>query len=511
MSLKDRVTKRAILWLLIFVGCGVNYMIRANINIAIVAMVQMTTASDETAVASECIDDEFSLTGNYTLNSNITVPGYNVSTENRFDWDEHQQNMVIGGAFWLYWAGQLPGGTLAQYYGTKRVFGYSNLFCCVTTLLVPLFAHTDYRLLVALRVLQGVSIGLSWPSLNRIVSQWIPPDDRSKFMSSYMGGSIGTAVTFPLCGMLIHYLNWQSVFYVTSVIGIAWFVFWWWLVFDSPSQHPTITQKELAYIRSSLGDTVSERKFPIPWRKILTCRPLLIAIVADWGCLWGMYTLLTQAPTYLQNVQGWSVQMLGLVTGVPHIFRLVVGVLVGSWCDHLRGSGKLSVTNVRKLGTFVTNIVQGLFMLGLAFSGCNSVVAAICLTVALSASGAETAGPIATYVDLSPNFGGILMGIANTICVTPGVISAATVGYLTYKNQTTEQWKKVFLIASGALLATGVLHLLTSSAEIQEWNSPPVVERQPKSYREEPEDGEAQQRLTANPERTQLEEIKGKW
>ncbi|XP_049948254.1 sialin-like [Schistocerca serialis cubense] len=183
MSLKDRVTKRAILWLLIFVGCGVNYMIRANINIAIVAMVQMTTASDETAVASECIDDEFSLSGNYTLNSNITVPGYNVSTE-----------------------------------------------------------------------------GLSWPSLNRIVSQWIPPDDRSKFMSSYMGSSIGTAVTFPLCGMLIHYLNWQSVFYVTSVIGIAWFVFWWWLVFDSPAQHPTITQKELAYIRSSLGDSVSERK-----------------------------------------------------------------------------------------------------------------------------------------------------------------------------------------------------------------------------------------------------------
>lgn len=39
-------------------------------------------------------------------------------------------------------------------------------------------------------------------------------------------------------------------------------------------------------------------------------------------------------------------------------------------------------------------------------------------------------------------------------------------------QQTSQQWQKVFWIASGTLLITGIIHLLTSSAKLQEWNTP---------------------------------------
>lgn len=45
---------------------------------------------------------------------------------------------------------------------------------------------------------------------------WIPPVDRSKFMANMMASSLGAAVTMPLCGYLIEYINWESVFYVTG-------------------------------------------------------------------------------------------------------------------------------------------------------------------------------------------------------------------------------------------------------------------------------------------------------
>lgn len=45
---------------------------------------------------------------------------------------------------------------------------------------------------------------------------WIPPVDRSKFMANMMASSLGAAVTMPLCGYLIEYIDWQSVFYVTG-------------------------------------------------------------------------------------------------------------------------------------------------------------------------------------------------------------------------------------------------------------------------------------------------------
>lgn len=47
---------------------------------------------------------------------------------------------------------------------------------------------------------------------------WIPPVDRSKFMANMMASSLGAAITMPVCGFLIEYFNWQSVFYVTGKI-----------------------------------------------------------------------------------------------------------------------------------------------------------------------------------------------------------------------------------------------------------------------------------------------------
>ncbi|XP_046988255.1 sialin-like [Schistocerca americana] len=488
-----------VLWYITFVGCGVNYMIRSNINIAIVAMVKKRP-SDGSAVASECYHSDFNLTGNYSLNESLSqVELIDVDDEIRFDWDEHQQSVVMGAFFWLYWATQVPAGMMAQYFGSKKVFGIGNLMVSITTLLIPLSASLDYRALVTLRAFQGVCGGFCFPSLSYIISRWIPTNERGKFMSAFMGSSVGAALTFPLCGMIIHFLNWQAVFYITGAIGILWFIGWWYLVYDNPVDHPRISESELQHIQNAIGDTISEKKLPIPWFKILTSWPLIVNLLLAWGCIWGMFTILTQAPTYFRNVHGWSVQKVGFFSGLPHVCRTSFAIIVGYVCDHLLSSGKLSVTAVRKLAGFITNILQGIFMLGLAFSGCNSVMATICLTAALTVSGAETSGSLATYIDLSPNFAGVLMGIGNMICVTPGFLSAAVVGALTYKNQSSEQWKKIFLISAGILLPPGFLHLLRSSSEVQEWNFPKSLAKELK-HDISAKDVEAQQRLTSEHE-----------
>jgi hypothetical protein len=43
-------------------------------------------------------------------------------------------------------------------------------------------------------------------------------------------------------------------------------------------------------------------------------------------------------------------------------------------------------------------------MLGLAFSGCNSTAAIAFSTVATAVSGAVSTGPLASFIDISPNF-----------------------------------------------------------------------------------------------------------
>jgi MFS family permease len=73
----------------------------------------------------------------------------------KFDWDEKKQGLILGSFFWLFWTTQVPGGLLAQRYGTKLVFGLTNVIPCLLSFFIPLFARVDYRALVFLRALQG--------------------------------------------------------------------------------------------------------------------------------------------------------------------------------------------------------------------------------------------------------------------------------------------------------------------------------------------------------------------
>ena len=64
----------------------------------------------------------------------------------------------------------------------------------------------------------------------------------------------------PVCGFLIATVGWESVFYVTGVVGLVWSVVWFFVVFDSPAQHPRISQEERQYIESAIGEATSHGK-----------------------------------------------------------------------------------------------------------------------------------------------------------------------------------------------------------------------------------------------------------
>lgn len=74
------------------------------------------------------------------------------------------------------------------------------------------------------------------------------------------GSSIGSALTYPLCGYIIDSFGWEMAFYVCGIIGTIWYIAWYFMVFDSPQQHPRISQKEKDYIVESLGKNVSKKK-----------------------------------------------------------------------------------------------------------------------------------------------------------------------------------------------------------------------------------------------------------
>lgn len=118
-------------------------------------------------------------------------------------------------------------------------------------------------------------------------------------------------------------------------------------------------------------------------------------------------------------------------------------------------------------------ILNGVFVLGLAFSGCHVIYAVAFLTISLMLHGAVSSGALASVVDISPNFAGVSLGINSSFSVLTGFISPRIVGYLTNGRQNSiEPWQHVFEICAAMQLICGVLYLLFSDSSLQKWNKP---------------------------------------
>lgn len=84
------------------------------------------------------------------------VKSLEARTSKKFAWDEKKQGLILGAFFWLHWVTQIPGGILAQKYGTKKVYGLSNFAGALFSFLIPVAAYLGYQCLIVVRVLQGL-------------------------------------------------------------------------------------------------------------------------------------------------------------------------------------------------------------------------------------------------------------------------------------------------------------------------------------------------------------------
>ena len=228
------------------------------------------------------------------------------------------QGLILGSFFYGYVATQIPGGFLAEKYGGKWIYGLGTLCTAILTLLTPLAAEAGAGTFIALRVLEGLGEGVTYPAMHALMAKWAPLQERSRTVSVIAAGAqFGTVVSFPISSVLSANLGWPSVFYFFGVCGLIWFIFWCLLVFNNPAVHPRISSSEKRYIESNI--ILTANAFPggrlptPPIKAMITSLPFWAIMIAHIGQNWGFYTLLTEIPSYLQNIQHFSLQSVSFV------------------------------------------------------------------------------------------------------------------------------------------------------------------------------------------------------
>ncbi|KAK4878517.1 hypothetical protein RN001_011023 [Aquatica leii] len=463
-KLFGQIPARFVLYLLSWSGFLVSFMMRTDINLAIVAMVE-----DPNPFLKNNTDN---VTGNYCYthdsgNDTEEVVNYGGVLK----WSPDVQSYVLASFYWAYIVSQVVGGYATQKFGTKWVFGYSQLLTAVCSLCIPWCSEIHYGLVITLRSLQGFASGLTWPAMYALVGHWIPVPERSRFMSSFQGFAIGIGITYPLCGFLIAHFGWRSVFYTTGSIGVTWCIIWYLLAFDSPETHPRISLSEQKYIKENTMHTyATSRNQTVPWGKILRSMPAWSIGITTFGRIWVHYTFIIPGPKYMKNILGFSIEKNGLLSGAPFVCSYVASVFFCYMADKLVNNHLMSLTNVRKLFTMLSQVVPGLFCIIIGYLGCEIDLILVCWFSAVTLITAAYAGAMANIVDIAPNFAGPVLAFAQTIHMSASFLSPLAAGHIIQDGYTLSEWRTVFNVSAGVACITYVVYQIWGTETVQPWN-----------------------------------------
>lgn len=199
---------------------------------------------------------------NYCLRVNMSIAASEII--DNLHWSDYQKGFLLSSFFWGYSVGQIPCTLIAQKYGHKYTFGLAVLLSSLITLLLPAACTISFGYALTVRALTGLMSSALFPSSYHFFPRWIPLNEKTIMISifgsgMYMGEIIGFSVSGYLVGTdsKIKFGNlqiggWPSAFYFFGIIGLLWTPFYFWNVYGSPEEHPSISLEEKHLIAKGL-------------------------------------------------------------------------------------------------------------------------------------------------------------------------------------------------------------------------------------------------------------------
>lgn len=298
------------------------------------------------------------------------------------------------------------------------------------TLLTPILCYQGIYYLYAIRVIEGIFAGVSFPSINAVYAKWSPPLERSRTSGFAVSGCFaGTVIAMLVSGWLAVNFGWQSIFYVFGIIGIIWSAIWYTLVNESPESDTRMSSREKYFIKKSLECHGHVNVVEPPFKAIFTSMPVMAIAVAHFSYTWGFYTLLTLLPSYMKDILNFDLQNTGFISAIPFLALSLLLFVSGFLADWFQMKNFLSTTQVRKYFNNLSFFAQMIFLL-LAAYFTNTTVIIVCITFSVGLGAFSISGYLANPLDIAPQFASIIVGISNTFATLPGLISPVLNGYI---------------------------------------------------------------------------------
>ncbi|GFU27607.1 hypothetical protein NPIL_55621 [Nephila pilipes] len=458
--------KRHVVTIFGFLLCSLLNANRLVISVAIVAMVKHRH-TNETAHrnTSELSCPKPSTSSNATIKSEFL---------GEIEWDSIQQGYVLGAGFLGFLLTQVLGGKVADTIGAKSPLVVTNIIAGAFTFISPFAARWNIYAVFITQFIRGLSQGFLSPAIYRLMSNWYPKCERGLLSTIVVTGNafgmvIGGIVTGWMCD--VPYLGWPSAFYFWGAVNSGLGILLYFLLYEYPKNHPSITEVELKYITDGQESNMSEKRPPTPWRKIFTSVPCYACFYGLFGYFWSMCYFVSVHPTYMGTILHFPMTQNGTASSLPILLNTLSGLAASFVSNWLTKKNYIGINKLRKGCTSIGAFGFSLSMLGVILAGCDTTINILCFSMSLFATGIALSGIVITSMDMSPVFSGSLTGLASTIASTSTAILPLMTGFLT-TNGTLSEWHLVFWISIAVVGSSGIVFMIFGSAEVQSWNFP---------------------------------------
>ncbi|MGO9138115.1 MAG: MFS transporter [Syntrophales bacterium] len=265
---------------------------------------------------------------------NLAICGVTVMKE--FGLSPSQLGLIFSGFTIGYTMLNFPAGWIAQKMSNRVLLSGIMVLWSLATWATGMAG--GFISLMLIRVLFGMFEGPMPPSCAQVVSNWMTPKEKGTATGLYASAiPIGIVVGNLVSGSLLAAYGWRWVFYIFGFGGVIIGVVVWIIVRDKPSQHPSVTPEEAAYIESHYHIPSGQAETGSTFTEMMK-NPWVWVLSASWFFyIMSFWATLNWLPTYLVMARGSSILKSGFLSSVPWILGAAGMIIVGWVTDKGKG------------------------------------------------------------------------------------------------------------------------------------------------------------------------------
>jgi len=433
-----------------------------------------------------------------------------MSTE--FGYTETIKGQISSAVSYGYGLAILPIGLAVSVVSPRILMAVGVTIWSIATLCTPLMAELSSsgieKILLPLLLIRGLMGGAEavvLPTMQRILSQWVPVEKKATALAITISGfQLGTVGAYLISPIVLDFMSgldggagnipgWRGMFYIYGLAGLLWLLPWWLVAKDKESSINieeedceetlvnTLMEDDASLVLNEcIVDDTPQTKIQevqallqsAPWKEFVQSPAVYGMLLAHAAKNFELYNLLAWTPTFFTQQYGLNVKESAIFSVLPSLCGMVGGLTAGTMGDYVLkksiGDEKMDSKEAIRKRTQVRKLFQSIALFGpaaclyLLSSLPDAATAQLLLGGAVGLQAFDAAGfGAATQEKSGEKWAGLLYSLTSLPGVLVGSVSVSITGKLLDAMETNEAgWTAVYQLNAAVCVAGALCFLL---------------------------------------------------